>query len=290
MLFSRSTLDIGQSTIRPFSFKQLIYLFPLIASGCASAPLEQAGSLASYDGLSSANSKLTKAKFKTEGADLLLVKKVYIEPTVVSAAAISTTKSSSDRALVANAIDRALCVGVSDRFEVVEKRENADFYVHATITHIVPTNAPMAGVSTVTSLGSSFVLPVGIPRLPVGLGGLSVEAEAVNKDGKQLAAMVWAKGANSLTTKARVSPVGDAYSLATSFGNDFSTMLVTGKTPFKGWPKLPSSQKMKSSLGGKPKYPACERFGRAPGLADMAAGQLGLPPSWTDREASKAKQ
>ncbi|MCM2450241.1 DUF3313 family protein [Agrobacterium vitis] len=122
MLFSRSTLDIGQSTIRPLGFKQLIYLFPLIASGCASAPLEQAGSLASYDGLSSANSKLTKAKFKTEGADLLLVKKVYIEPTVVSAAAISTTKRSSDRALVANAIDRALCVGVSDRFEVVEKR------------------------------------------------------------------------------------------------------------------------------------------------------------------------
>lgn len=95
--------------------------------------------------------------------------------------------------------------------------------------------------------------------------------------------MVWAKGANFVTTDTRMSQVGDAYSLASSFGNDFSKMLVTGKTPFKGLPKLPSYQKLKSNLGGKPKYPACERFGRDPGLIDFAASQVGLPPSWTDK-------
>ncbi|WP_348626238.1 hypothetical protein [Rhizobium sp. CF080] len=33
--------------------------------------------------------------------------------------------------------------------------------------------------------------------------------------------MVWARGADSFTTKARISPLGDAYSLAESFGSDF---------------------------------------------------------------------
>ena len=71
-----------------------------------------------------------------------------------------------------------------------------------------------------------------------------------------------AKGANFVTTGARVSEIGDAYSLAASFGGDFSKMLVTGKTPFRGLPKIPSGQKIKSGLGGKAKYLACENFGR----------------------------
>lgn len=264
-------------------------LFPCfvvsVLSGCASVPLEQADSLASYEGLTPVDGRLRKAKYKAVAAELVPVRTVYIEPTVVSAAAALSTRKPSDQALVANAINRALCIGVSDRFEVVDQRENADLVVHATVVRIVPTNPTVAGVSTVASLGSSVVLPVSVPRLPFGLGGLSVEAEATTRDGKQVGAMVWAKGANSLTTDARVSQVGDAYSLATSFGNDFSKMLVTGKTPFKGLPKLPSSQKLRSNLGGKHKYQACERFGRAPGVKDFAGSQLGMPPAWTDKAA-----
>jgi hypothetical protein len=75
--------------------------------------------------------------------------------------------------------------------------------------------------------------------------------------------MVWGKGANSLTTDERVVQVGDAYSLATSFGDDVSKTLVTGETPFK---RLP-------------------RFGRAPGIKNFAGSQLGMPPSWTDKAA-----
>jgi hypothetical protein len=255
-----------------------------IAGGCASVPLEQANSLASYEGLTSNNGRLTKAKYRVASGDLGSTKTIYIEPTTVSATAAQSIKKSSDQALVANVISRALCVGVSDRFEVVDRKENADLVVHATITHIVPTNAAVAGLSTATSLGANFVVPVPVPRLPMGLGGLSVEAEATTRDGKQAGAMVWAKGANFVTTSARVSQIGDAYSLASSFGSDFSKMLVTGKTPFKGLPKIPSAQRIKSSLGGKPKYPACGKFGRSPGLVDFAASQVGMPPSWTDKQ------
>ena len=252
--------------------------------GCAAVPLEQANSLTSYDGLTSNNGRSTKANYKVSSGDLGATKTVYIEPTMVSGAAVHSIKKSSDRALVANVISRALCVGVSDRFEVVSRKEDADLVVHATITQIVPTNPTMAGLSTAASLGASVFSPVPVPRLPMGLGGLSVEAEATTREGKQVGAMVWAKGANFVTTSARVSEIGDAYSLAASFGGDFSKMLVTGKTPFKGLPKIPSGQRIKSGLGGKPKYSACDIFGRSPGLKDLAASQVGMPPSWTDKQ------
>ncbi|MBB5535629.1 DUF3313 domain-containing protein [Rhizobium giardinii] len=277
---------LGLAGVQPFSRPiALLSLFLLsIIGGCAAVPLEQANSLTSYDGLTSNNGRLTKANYKVASSDLGATRTIYIEPTKVSGAAAQSIKKSSDQALVANVISRALCVGVSDRFEVVERKEDADLVVQATITRIVPTNATVAGLSTATSLGANFVSPVPVPRLPMGLGGLSVEAEATTKDGKQVGAMVWAKGANFVTTSARVSQIGDAYSLAAGFGSDFSKMLVTGKTPFKGLPKIPSAQRIKSGLGGKPKYPACEKFGRSPGLVDFAASQVGMPPSWTDKQ------
>jgi hypothetical protein len=255
-------------------------------AGCTSVPLQPANSLASYDGLTKVDGRIRKAEYKAVPADLTASKTVYIEPTLVSPTAAQSTIKPADQALVATVVSRALCVGVSDRFVVTDDRENADLIVHATVTRIVPTNATAAGLSTAASIGASFAASsVPVPRIPLGLGGLAVEAEATTRDGKQAGAMVWSKGANFVTTSARMSQVGDAYSLASSFGNDFSKMLVTGKTPFKGLPKLPSYQKLKSNLGGKPKYHACERFGRDPGLKDFAASQVGLPPSWTDKPA-----
>ncbi|MHC1549057.1 DUF3313 domain-containing protein [Phyllobacterium sp. K27] len=259
------------------------FLLASMVGGCASVPLNQANTLTSYDGLTSADGLTRKAKYKAVSQDLSLSKTVYIEPTAVSATAAQSSIKPSDQALVANAISRALCIGVSDRLVVINDRDSADIVVHATVTSIVPTNPTIAGVSAATSFGVGFVSPVPVPRLPLGLGGLAVEAEATTRYGEQIGAMMWAKGANSITSNARISPVGDAYSLATNFGNDFSKMLVTGKTPFKGLPKLPTYQKLKSNLGGKHKYQACERFGRAPGLKDFAGSQLAMPPSWSDR-------
>ncbi|WP_223215757.1 DUF3313 domain-containing protein [Rhizobium herbae] len=290
MSHSRIGLVATQPCYRPIMSALLSLSLMSIVAGCAAVPLEQANSLASYDGLTSNNGRLTKANYKVASTDLVTTRTIYIEPTKVSGAAAQSIKKFSDQALVANVISRALCVGVSDRFAVVERKEDADLVVHATVTHIVPTNATVAGLSTVASLGANFVVPVPVPRLPMGLGGLSVEAEATTRDGKQVGAMVWAKGANFVTTNARVSQIGDAYSLAASFGSDFSKMLVTGKTPFRGLPKIPSGQRIKSGLGGKPKYPACEKFGRSPGLIDFAASQVGMPPSWTDKQPPAQSQ
>lgn len=287
MAYSQNKLTADSPRHRSIRHRLLPCLLATAVTGCAAVPLEQASSLSSYESLTPVKSRFRKANYMVSAEDVKVAKTIYVEPTKVSDMAAPSIKKSSDRALVANMVSRGLCVGVSDRFQVVDNRENADLIVHATITRIVPTNPTAAGVSTAAALGATIAQSsVPVPRIPLGLGGLSVEGEATTRDGKQVAALVWAKGANFLTGP-RVSQVGDAYSLAESFGDDFSKMLITGKTPYKGLPKLPSGQKIMSSLGGKPKFRACEKFGRSPFLMDAVASQVGAPPSWTDKSATE---
>lgn len=254
-------------------------------SACASVALDEGTSLGSYAGMTASGGTLTKAKLRVEPAPVLAARTVRIVPTSVQLRGGSKFDS-KDLALVSNTIDRALCTGLSDRFEIVGPNQPADLVVRATVTNIVATNQTAAAGSTVASLGASVALPVPIPRLPIGLGGLAVEAEATGPDGSQKAAILWSRGANMITTRARVSQVGDAYSLSSAFAADFSRMLVKGRDPFKGMPAMPSMQKINASLGGKPKYDACKAFGKAPGITGAVAGQLGLPPGWTDKGAA----
>ena len=102
--------------------------------------------------------------------------------------------------------------------------------------------------------------------------------------------MIWARGANSFTNSPTVSAAGDAYDLAGSFADDYSQLLITGASPFGKAPSLPSFEKIEASLGGKPKYAACEAFGRGPGVVGMVAERLGLPPEWYDKGAPANKQ
>ena len=262
----------------------------LLIAGCTSVDLKEAGTLTSYDHLGLSRGKFTKSRTYVDATGLSTVKKVTIVPATFALAAASRVKSPQDRSLVTKALDRAVCVALSDKFIVVAPGQPADLTIRAVVTDIVVTNKTMAGVSTAVTLGSSAVLPVGIPRLPVGLGGLAIEAEAVDPKGTQRAAVVWSKGANSITNNARVSDIGDAYSLASNFGSYFGRMIITGKVPKGLQLSLPSSQRMKSALGGKPKYAACDAFGRSPDVLGMVADKVGAPPGWTDKSAKTPSQ
>lgn len=271
--------------------KTAYLVLPLVAAGCASVPLKGAGTLKTYNNLGEQKGMLSKSRNYVDGNALASVKTVRVVPTTFAQSALSLVKTEQDRALVANALDREVCVALSDKFQIVSSGETADLTVRAVVTDVLPTDKAVAGVSTAVSLGGSAAgLPVGIPRLPFGLGGLAVEAEAIDRSGVQRAAMVWARGANSITNKPRVSEVGDAYSLATTFGNEFSSMLVTGKEPKPLNIALPSGQRMQSWLGGEPKYAACDTFGRAPGLVGIVADKFGAPPEWTDKPPQAVAQ
>jgi hypothetical protein len=258
----------------------IISALAFTGAGCSSVPLTESGAISSYASLGAAKGTNSKARTFVDGPYVLTTKTISISPTRLSERASSKIKKVEDQRLVSNAMDRAMCIALSDRYRLVPFGQAADLKVQAVISDLVPTNAVAAGFAKAASLGSSAVLPVGLPRLPIGLGGLAVEAEALDGNGVQRAAIVWSRGANSFTNGPRVSEIGDAYSLAAAFGKQFSRMLVTGK-PNPGF-ALPSGQSMNSAMGGKPKNEACEAFGRAPGLGGALAGAFGAPPSWAD--------
>ncbi len=255
-------------------------------ASCSSVPLTQNGSLATYDNLGPRQGRLSKSRSFVDGPSVAAMTTVSLVPTTVSEAASSRLSHPGESRLVANAIDRTMCVALSDKYRIVPPGQTADLTVHATVTDIVPTGKVAAGLSTAVTLGSSVVLPVGVPRLPLGLGGMAAEVEAVDLVGQQRAAMVWSKGANSITNMPRVSEIGDAYNFAGPFSAQFANLLVKGRAAGSGLDiQLPSRQRIRSSLGGKPKEEACAAFGRAPGVGGLIAGTFGVPPSWTDHGA-----
>lgn len=254
-------------------------------TGCAAAPLDQAGSLSSYDGLVPADGVLTHARLRVSKDDVLAAKTARIVPTVFAETAGGAALSDKQRGLITNALDRSLCLGLSERFTVVAPSDTADLTVHAVITHVLPTDAAVAGVSKVASVAPSILLPgvpVPVPRIPIGLGSLSVEAEARDRNGSQKAAMIWGLGANSFTSAPRVSSDADAYELAAAFSGDFSKLLVTGTSPMGKLPSLPSMQRIGTFFGAAPKDAACATFGRDPGLVGLLANRIGTPPDWAD--------
>jgi hypothetical protein len=268
-----------------------LLLLPLVG-GCATVPLERAGSLSSYQQLEPSNGLLTQAQVSASKAELLAAKTVHVIPTSSATAAAEAKLSEAQLKLIANAVDRSLCAGLSDRFQIVSFAHPADLTVRAFITRIIPTDEIAAAASKATSVAASVATAVGavtapVPslRFPIGLGGLALEAEAVDRTGSQKAAMLWARGADVLTTKPRVSAAADAYELASSFGYDFSKLLVTGATPFNTMPSPPSMNRIGSLLGGAPKESACEAFGRGPGVPGLLGAAIGLPPEWTDKGA-----
>ncbi|MEW6258097.1 MAG: DUF3313 domain-containing protein [Pseudomonadota bacterium] len=259
---------------------------PFFMAGCATAPLESAGSLSSYNDLDQADGLLAKSKLRANKDALLEAKSVRLVPTTFASAAHRETVSEEQRKLIANAVDRSLCAGLSERLRVVALNEHADLTVHAVITDMAVTDPNAVAATKLASVAKSVFLPgvpVPTPRLPIGLGTLSIEAEAKGPGGRQDAAMLWGRGATALSGSARVSNVGDAYELASAFGDDFSKLVVTGESPFQKLPGLPSAERVGSWAGGAPKYAACEAFGREQGVAGLVSGAVGLPPEWTDK-------
>jgi Protein of unknown function (DUF3313) len=266
----------------------------LLIGGCANVPFQPAGRLSSYAKLAPSNGYLTHASIAVDKDKALAASTVAIAPTTFSEAASKVALSQMQRDILANVVDRSLCIGLSDRFHVVAFTQPADVSVHATITYIGLTDEKVAAASEVANVGATVAenvflptpIPIPKPRIPVGMGGLAAEAEALDATGRQVAAMVWARGADALTSKPKVSIEGDAYDLARVFADDFSRLLVTGSTPFKKL-HLPSINAINASLGGKPKEAACDTFGRGPGVTGLIGDAVGLPPEWTDKGAPK---
>jgi hypothetical protein len=271
----------------------------LLVGGCADASLTRSGLLSSYEGQTRSDGVLTHASFKVDRQSVLAARTVAIMPAhfsdgaQVSNGAQVAAFSPEQRRLVSNSIDRSLCAGLSERFRIVSSPGEADLVVQAHVTAITPNNATIAGISSAARIGGSIAgvatgLPITVPRIPIGLGSLAVEAEAKSQGARQAAALTWARGADAITTRPRASGEADAYALASEFGADFARLLVTGDDPIKlSFSALPGVRGVGEFLGAAPREPVCARYGRNPGVGDLVGGMVGVPPNWTDSGAAR---
>jgi hypothetical protein len=126
--------------------------------------------------------------------------------------------------LVANNAARSLCNELAPWVEWVEPGSDDALTARLVVTAIVPTNLAAAGASAVAD-----VFIPGPARLPTGLGSLAMDGELVNAEGRTVAAVRWARGANAVTDNAQVSAIGDAWQLADEFGEELAKALLVDR-------------------------------------------------------------
>jgi hypothetical protein len=284
-------------SLSPRSLSRLAAASALLVSvaACGTVLLNDNGSLTRYDLLRASTEASTSARLYVDQAALARTRTVRIVPTHFPAnAAGAAGLTEVERRVVANNADRALCYELSLRYDVVQSRD-ADLTVRAQVTRVEATNLVgagstiglSAGVTVASQLGVGFAEGIGrvpIPRVPIGLGSLTVEAEALDRRRQQRVAMVWGGAANSFTSQPRFSPASDAYDLAGDFGQDLGYLIATGEDPFKAPLTIPTWDRVRiTTLGEAPLDPDCEAFGRAPSVNGIAGDYIGLPPDWTDK-------
>lgn len=256
-------------------------------SGCSHDPLPRAGVLSSYDSMKPQPGVFTKSEVRSDRNVLKAAKTASIVPIGFTASASNSGLTLDQQALVSNATNRALCNELSRQFHMVAPGQPADLKITGAITYVKETDAVAAGVSKIGSTAVSFASPLPIPlkRLPMGMGGLMLEAEARTPTGEQAAAIIWARDADVFTSKPRVSAAGDAYDLASEFSRDFSRQLRIQKfeiSPAAVLDFIPSSADVAYAIDGTPKAEACAAYGNGPGIVGQVAGGFGAPPEWTD--------
>lgn len=126
--------------------------------------------------------------------------------------------------LVANNAARSLCNELAPYVEWVDDGAEGALSPRLVVTAIVPTSRAAAGASAVADI----FIP-GPARLPAGLGSLAMDAELLAGDGRTVAAVRWARGANAVTVNAQVSLIGDAWQLADEFGEEFAKALLVDR-------------------------------------------------------------
>jgi hypothetical protein len=244
-------------------------------AGCASSSVTQTGGLTSYQDMTDVKTARTKAKIFADADTLASAKSVRIEPVTYSPGAADEV-SADQRALIANLVERTLCVRLSGRFDIVAGPDPADLTVRTVITRLTPTNREAAAATLpIRAVSMAFGVPAPL-RLPIGMGSFAAEGEALDQAGARRASMVWARGADVLTSRARISKIGDAYQLSDAFAGDMAALVITAKNPLHDLPK--------ARFGGRvrPVAQACNAYGKSHAVEGFVGGLFAAPPEWTE--------
>lgn len=188
----------------------------LTAAGCQTAPVADAGFLSRYDGLTTREDTI-RASIRERRDDVAAARidTVHLEPAVFVGPAGSAL-SDVERAQVLREVDRQVCYEVSERF-MLAAAEAGVARLRTGVVGVRPTGAAGSGVAAVANI---LIPGPGTLRVPGTTGGLAVEVELVGADGQEVAALAWARNANTLGMDApSLSRVGDALQMAEPMGD-----------------------------------------------------------------------
>jgi len=195
----------------------LVVLAGLALTACQTAPAADAGFLSRYDGLvtreDTIRASIRQRRDETEAAG---IERLFLDPAVLVGAA-GAGLSEAERAQVLREVDRQICYEVSERFDLASTATGAA-RLRTGVVDIRPTGAAGSGVAAIANM---LIPGPGTFRVPGTTGGLAVESELLGADGTQIAALAWARNANTLGTDSpSLSRVGDALQLAEPLGDE----------------------------------------------------------------------
>lgn len=211
----------------------LILLAGSSLAACQTAPGDYSGFLSSYDGLTTRTDTL-RASIRERRDDVAVagLESIYIEPAVMLAGA-DTALSPAERIQILREVDRQVCYEVSERFSMATTPAGSA-RLRVGVTDVIPTGQAASGISAVAN---AFIPGPGTLRVPGSTGGLAAEAELLGADGRQLAALAWARNANVVGTDTpSLSRVGDAMQLAKPFGDAVREVVSEPKRPSRSIP------------------------------------------------------
>ena len=198
----------------------LLGISGLTLAGCASAPAsKKVGINAAGELTSVRQNRSGSIEQFVDSAALQQAASVSLPKVSVVDGAYEPPITDLQAGLVANQAGRQLCAKLGRYFVINEQAP--DLRLQVVVTKIAATSRGASGVSALVGV----VSPVPF-RLPTGLGGLAIEGSAESPDGAQRLLQRWAKGANPIFNRAKVSLIGDAYQLAGSFAKNFAKTLL----------------------------------------------------------------
>ena len=199
-------------------------------TACQTAPTADSGFLNTYEGLTTRTDTLRASiREKRDDAAVTAIEQVFLEPAMMVAGG-DAALSAEERVQVLREIDRQVCYEVSERFTLAATPTGAA-RLRVGVTGVRPTGQAASGVAAVAN---AFVPGPGTFRVPGTTGGLAAEAELLGADGRQVAALAWARNANVVGMDSpSLSRVGDALQMAEPFGDAVGDAISQPKRPVR---------------------------------------------------------
>ena len=195
----------------------LLLLAGLGLAACQTAPVADAGFLGGYDGLVTREDTI-RASIRQRRDDVAVtaIDRVHLEPSGFVGTAGSAL-TDEERAQLLREVDRQICYEVSERFTLTPEAQGVA-RLRTGVVDVRPTGTVGSGVAAVANM---LIPGPGTFRVPGTTGGLAVESELVGPDGTQVAALAWARNANTVGTDApSLSRIGDALQMAEPLGDE----------------------------------------------------------------------